>query len=63
MMLVFKDTDVYAVLQRLSCLAKKNVVLINVCIVIGKKNQQRRKYERIKNISFAGRTRQMSENR
>lgn len=63
MMLAFRDADVYAVLQKLSYLAKKNVALINVCIVIGKKNQQRRKYERIKNISFAGRTRQMSKNR
>lgn len=36
MMLVFRDTDVYVVLQKLSYLAKKNVVLINVCIVIGK---------------------------
>ncbi len=39
-MLVSRDADVYAVLQKLSYLAKKNVALINVCIVIGKRNKQ-----------------------
>lgn len=36
MMLAFRDTDVYAVPQKLNYLAKKSVALINVCIVIGK---------------------------
>ena len=42
-MLAIRDTDVYAVLQKLSYLAKKNVVLINVCIVTGKTNFNERK--------------------